>query len=180
MAAAVPMQRSRTSVKKVRHIAFSTCRVAHHRYFEMLLQSPLCLQAQQQQLAKRRQTLHKPWVNLNGLDILLRNPLFIKLTLVLMLNGIVSEGLWEIMTQYLQLRLGFTTMDNVSACCAACLQALLCCLRCAAYVAVWFSCCCWAGYNRLPGPAAAWPAWHCISRPSWAPNVHVKRPRPPM
>lgn len=73
------------------------------------------MQAQQRQANKRRQAALKPWAGLNGLDILLRNPLFIKLTLVLMLNGIVSEGLWEIMTQYLQLRLGFTTMDNVSS-----------------------------------------------------------------
>ena len=34
-----------------------------------------------------------------------------------MLNGIVSEGLWEIMTQYLQLRLGFNTLDNVRLAC---------------------------------------------------------------
>ena len=75
---------------------------------------------------RREQRLLKPWKGFNGLDILLRNPLFMKLTLVLMLNGIVSEGLWEIMTQYLQLVLGFTTLDNVrSSAMPGCMLGLL-------------------------------------------------------
>ena len=68
-----------------------------------------------QRLLTRKQPSRKVWrhPDWHGLTILTRNPLFLKLTLVLMLNGIVSEGLWEIMTQYLQLRLGFNTLDNV-------------------------------------------------------------------
>ena len=57
---------------------------------------PVCAQALQRQLTRRRQQGLKPWKGFNGLDILLRNPLFMKLTVVLMLNGIVSEGLWEV------------------------------------------------------------------------------------
>ena len=66
-------------------------------------------------LLSRRRPQGKYWKapDWHGLTILTRNPLFLKLTLVLMLNGIVSEGLWEIMTQYLQLKLGFNTLDNV-------------------------------------------------------------------
>ena len=86
--------------------------------------SLLFLQARTRLLSRKRPQ-GKYWKapDWHGLTILTRNPLFLKLTLVLMLNGIVSEGLWEIMTQYLQLKLGFNTLDNVSLRCRPALSA---------------------------------------------------------
>ena len=51
--------------------------------------------------------------NWHGLRILGRSPLFIKLTACTMVSGIVAEGVYELVSQYLQLKLGFTVVDLV-------------------------------------------------------------------
>ncbi len=50
---------------------------------------------------------------LAGVGILARSRLFIKLTACLMLTGMVAEGLYELLMQYFQLKLGFTQGDQV-------------------------------------------------------------------
>ncbi|KAK9787487.1 hypothetical protein WJX73_002756 [Symbiochloris irregularis] len=50
-------------------------------------------------------------VNWHGLQILGRSPLFIKLTACTMVSGMVAEGVYELVAQYLQLKLGFTVQD---------------------------------------------------------------------
>ena len=54
------------------------------------------------------------WAIWHGLELMLRRGLFVKLGAVAMLHGITSSGLWEVLQQYLQLRLGFTTLDQVT------------------------------------------------------------------
>ena len=46
-----------------------------------------------------------------AISILKRNSLFIKLTLILMFTAVVSEGLQDILIQYLQLKMGFNAKD---------------------------------------------------------------------
>ena len=53
------------------------------------------------------------WAIWHGLQLMLNRGLFVKLGLVAMLHGITSSGMWEVLQQYLQLRLGFTTLDQV-------------------------------------------------------------------
>ena len=48
-----------------------------------------------------------------GLRLLGRNMLFVKLTACVMQTGIVMEGMYELMGQYLQLKLGYTIQDQV-------------------------------------------------------------------
>lgn len=48
-----------------------------------------------------------------SIAILMRSPLFKKLTVVMMVSGVVSEGLQDLLMQYLQLKLDFTTSDQV-------------------------------------------------------------------
>ncbi len=50
-----------------------------------------------------------------GVSILTRSSLFIKLTVCLMLTGMVAEGLYELLMQYFQLKLGFTQQDQVQS-----------------------------------------------------------------
>lgn len=52
--------------------------------------------------------------NWHGLRILGRSSLFIKLTACTMLSGIVAEGFYELISQYLQLKLDFDVKDMVS------------------------------------------------------------------
>ena len=113
-------------------------------------------------LLSRKRPSGRSWRNpdWHGLTILTRNPLFFKLTLVLMLNGIVSEGLWEIMTQYLQLKLGFNTLDNVRA------------LSYQRFEAYYADVCCVRGpvgaYNMMP--------WGCLIAESQWPSQLYKSP----
>ena len=53
--------------------------------------------------------------NWHGLRILGRSSLFIKLTVCTMLSGIVTEGVYELVSQFLQLKLGFSVLDMVRA-----------------------------------------------------------------
>lgn len=48
-----------------------------------------------------------------GFSILKRSNLFIRLTIILMLGSIVSEGLQDILIQYLQIKIGFKAVDVV-------------------------------------------------------------------
>ncbi len=48
-----------------------------------------------------------------GLRMLGRSPLFLKLTACVMLTGIVMEGMYELLAQYFQLKLGYTASDQV-------------------------------------------------------------------
>ena len=50
----------------------------------------------------------------DGLRMLARSRLFIKLTICVMLTGIVMEGMYELLGQYFQLKLQYTTKDQVS------------------------------------------------------------------
>ncbi len=50
----------------------------------------------------------------SGLRMLGRSPLFLKLTACVMLTGIVMEGMYELLAQYFQLKLGYTAADQVS------------------------------------------------------------------
>ncbi|KAK9805503.1 hypothetical protein WJX72_001711 [[Myrmecia] bisecta] len=47
-----------------------------------------------------------------AMRILSRSPLFIKLTVCLMLSGVVAEGLQDLLIQFFQIKLGFTTQDQ--------------------------------------------------------------------
>ena len=49
----------------------------------------------------------------DGLRMLSRNRLFVKLTVCVMLTGIVMEGMYELLGQYFQLKLHFTAADQV-------------------------------------------------------------------
>jgi hypothetical protein len=49
----------------------------------------------------------------SGLRMLGRSPLFLKLTACVMLTGIVMEGMYELLAQYFQLKLGYTAADQV-------------------------------------------------------------------
>lgn len=51
---------------------------------------------------------------LRAARILLRSPLFKRLTLCMMLTGVVSEGLQDLLVQYLKLKIGFGVADVVS------------------------------------------------------------------
>jgi Na+/melibiose symporter-like transporter len=46
-----------------------------------------------------------------ALAVLRRTPLFVQLTIILMMSAIVSEGLQDILIQYLQIKLGFQRRD---------------------------------------------------------------------
>ena len=48
----------------------------------------------------------------DGLRMLSRNRLFVKLTVCVMLTGIVMEGMYELLGQYFQLKLQFTAADQ--------------------------------------------------------------------
>jgi len=50
----------------------------------------------------------------DGLRMLARSRLFVKLTICVMLTGIVMEGMYELLGQYFQLKLQYTTQDQVS------------------------------------------------------------------
>ena len=50
----------------------------------------------------------------DGLRMLSRNRLMVKLTVCVMLTGIVMEGMYELLGQYFQLKLGYNTADQVS------------------------------------------------------------------
>jgi hypothetical protein len=52
---------------------------------------------------------------MQGLRMLGRSGLFIKLTACVMLTGIVMEGMYELLAQYFQLKLDFTVQDQVLA-----------------------------------------------------------------
>lgn len=70
--------------------------------------------------AKRRQGREEagPLSGLSsGLRMLGRSPLFLKLTACVMLTGIVMEGMYELLAQYFQLKLGYTAADQVSLAC---------------------------------------------------------------
>lgn len=47
-----------------------------------------------------------------SLAILRRNKLFVRLTIILMMTAVVSEGLQDLLIQYLQIKLGFRPKDN--------------------------------------------------------------------
>ena len=49
-----------------------------------------------------------------GLRVLRRSPLFLRLTACVVLTGVASEGLNELLAQYLQVRLGFQTADQAA------------------------------------------------------------------
>jgi DHA1 family tetracycline resistance protein-like MFS transporter len=49
---------------------------------------------------------------LQGFSILTRSPLFMKLTVAVMLTGIVTEGMYELIMQYFQIKLGFQAKDQ--------------------------------------------------------------------
>ena len=51
--------------------------------------------------------------NWHGLKILGRSRLFMKLTAITMLSGIVTEGVYELVSQFLQYKLGFNVLDMV-------------------------------------------------------------------
>ena len=51
---------------------------------------------------------------LDGLRMLLRSRLFVKLTVCVMLSGIVMEGMYELLGQYFQLKLHYSTADQAS------------------------------------------------------------------
>jgi hypothetical protein len=48
-----------------------------------------------------------------AVNILLRSRLFKLLTVILMLSATVSEGLQDLLIQYLQLKMGFDVKDQV-------------------------------------------------------------------
>ena len=50
---------------------------------------------------------------LGGLRMLARSGLFVKLTACVMLTGICMEGMYELLGQYFQLKLGYTVQDQV-------------------------------------------------------------------
>ncbi len=50
----------------------------------------------------------------DGLRMLARSRLFVKLTVCVMLSGIVMEGMYELLGQYFQLKLGYNTADQAS------------------------------------------------------------------
>lgn len=73
------------------------------------------MQARQRQLSNPKPTgplaaLSSTW---HALAILRRSQLFVRLTLVLMAGAVVSEGLNDVLIQYLQLKLGFGAKDVV-------------------------------------------------------------------
>lgn len=67
------------------------------------------VQAQQKHL-NGPQSLFTQW---KTIKILLRSKLFKRLTLCIMLTGIIQEGLQDLMIQYLQLKLDFGIKDQV-------------------------------------------------------------------
>ena len=69
----------------------------------------LCVQARIRQNAGPRGS----GGSLSGFRILLRSRLFIKLTVAVMLTGIVTEGMYELIMQYFQIKLGFQAKDQV-------------------------------------------------------------------
>ena len=76
----------------------------------ILLAHPvLMLQAQEKHL-NGPQSLFTQW---KTIKILLRSKLFKRLTLCIMLTGIIQEGLQDLMIQYLQLKLDFGIGDQV-------------------------------------------------------------------
>ena len=50
----------------------------------------------------------------DGFRMLSRSWLFVKLTVCVMLTGIVMEGMYELLGQYFQLKLGYNTADQAS------------------------------------------------------------------
>ncbi|CAL8465277.1 g4812 [Coccomyxa elongata] len=82
-------------------------------YTALLL--PESLSPEARKLARRRQGSEKarPLQGLcSGLRMLGRSPLFLKLTACVMLTGIVMEGMYELLAQYFQLKLGYTASDQ--------------------------------------------------------------------
>eukprot|EP00887_Chlorella_sp_A99_P004926 scaffold4.g4926.t1 len=89
---------------------------------------PESLSEQAKQEARRHHALHAapapgggggrgrgadaPWAAWRALSILLRSPLFRKLTLCMMLTGLVMEGIQDMLLQYLQLKLDFRVNDQ--------------------------------------------------------------------
>ena len=73
----------------------------------------LCLQARDKHAAAPT-TLFSQWATIK---ILLRSKLFKRLTLCIMLTGIISEGLQDLMIQYLQIKLDFGIKDQVGLPC---------------------------------------------------------------
>lgn len=61
-----------------------------------------------------------------GLRMLARSRLFMKLTACVMLTGIVMEGMYELLGQYFQLKLHYTTADQASLPCNALMGGLSC------------------------------------------------------
>ena len=51
---------------------------------------------------------------LRAARILLRSPLFKRLTICMMLTGVVGEGLQDLLVQYVQLKMDFGVEDVVS------------------------------------------------------------------
>ena len=66
-----------------------------------------------QRLAEQAEATSLGGSNWHGLRILGRSRLFIKLTASTMLSGIVTEGVYELVAQFLQLKLGFGVLDMV-------------------------------------------------------------------
>lgn len=50
-----------------------------------------------------------------GLRMLARSALFVKLTICVMISGIVMEGMYNLLAQYFQLKLEYTVQDQVGA-----------------------------------------------------------------
>ena len=69
------------------------------------------MQAQEKHL-NGPQSLFTQW---KTIKILLRSKLFKRLTLCIMLTGVIQEGLQDLMMQYLQLKLDFGIKDQVRA-----------------------------------------------------------------
>ena len=73
----------------------------------------LCAQAREQMRAGGALSSASDGV-FDGLRMLSRNRLFVKLTVCVMLSGIVMEGMYELLGQYFQLKLQFTAADQVT------------------------------------------------------------------
>ncbi|KAK9826348.1 hypothetical protein WJX81_000370 [Elliptochloris bilobata] len=78
------------------------------------LNRPAQLLARQQQAAAARAGGSSSLMS--GLRMLGRSRLFLKLTLCVMTSGMATEGIVTVLTQYLQLKLGYVTSDQVKLC----------------------------------------------------------------
>ena len=74
-----------------------------------------CAQGRRKELAlsegKKPNYMLTHW---RALKILGRSQLFIRLTLCVMISGVVAEGIFDLLIQYLQLKVGFNIQDQVS------------------------------------------------------------------